>query len=394
MPLSWDDLAGASLARQFPERTAQFPDDTADSLSPERVATLLGAIGPIQAQNARAPFIGLAARIPGVRHAQISAAYASRLIVRGSNLRGTVHTSTPADHALLDAVTHLGQRALQARTLRLVETDLAAVWAAQEAFAAQDPRTPAQLWEHLRDWISEHDPTATPRLNDAAGRYFGFGHGGLIREPLTGSWSGQTAPGYRSASAVLGTDYTAARTGFRNDPDATADALVRLHLARFGPASRHDVAWFSGLGLTAIDRALARAAGSLHQDIGPDERIYWSLPDAPPPRSVDGVRLLPEFDALLCSIDPPARRRFVAPEHYDILWRQENGMLLAPLMVDGRLTGYWRLAGAGRKRSVEVTYFARTRKPRRAEFDQPLAALATAMDLDIDGLTVARHTGT
>jgi len=74
----------------------------------------------------------------------------------------------------------------------------------------------------------------------------------------------------------------------------------------------------------------------------------------------------------------------VAPEHYDILWRQENGMLLAPMMVDGRLTGYWRLVGAGRKRSVEVTYFARTRKPRRAEFDQPLAALAAAMDLDID----------
>lgn len=321
----------------------------------------------------------------------MSAAYEQLGVVRGSNLRGTVHTSTGPDHAVLDAATRLGQRALWARTLRLADARMEEVWSAIEAYAADTWRTPAELADHLRAWIAEHDPDATPRLDNSAGRYFAFGHGGLIRRPLTGPWSGQGSPGYHTATTLLGPDDTSRRAVLLADADAATDALVRRHLTAYGPSSRQDIAWFSGLGLRLVDAALDRAANELTAHEGPDGRTYWDLPGGPAPIELPGVRLLPEFDALLCGFDPPARERFVDAAHYRILWQQENGLLLAPLLLDGRLSGHWRLAGTGRRRILEVAYFAGTRKPRVAELAAPVAALRAVMDLDVTAVSVRKH---
>ena len=51
---SWDDLAGLARARQFPDVPGRDVGAVADALD---------RIGPIQAQTARAPFLGLAARL-------------------------------------------------------------------------------------------------------------------------------------------------------------------------------------------------------------------------------------------------------------------------------------------------------------------------------------------
>ena len=91
---SWAELAAIALHRQFP---------AADS-----VAELVEQVGPIQSQAARAPFLGIAARLTSADHASITAAYEQAAIVRGSTLRGTVHTSTAAVHPILDVLTRLG----------------------------------------------------------------------------------------------------------------------------------------------------------------------------------------------------------------------------------------------------------------------------------------------
>lgn len=150
---------------------------------------------------------------------------------------------------------------------------------------------------------------------------------------------------------------------------------MRLHLAAHGPASRHDLAWWSGAGLRAVDGALTRLGEELTAGTGPDGRVYHDLVGPQPePRELPGVRLLPEFDALLCAYDPPARVRFVDPVHYQRLWSQDNGMILAPLMVDGRLTGWWRVPGSGPRRPGGHLVL-RTRRPRRAELDEPVQHL-------------------
>ena len=212
---SWEDLAGLALARQFPDIAGRDVDAVAEALH---------LIGPIQAQTARSPFLGLAARMPGVTLETISAAYDDHRIVRGSNIRGTVHTSTPEDSPLLEVATRIGQRTLWQRTLKLERTTLEDVWAGIEDFARDEWRTPAELSTHLSAWLREHDPDAGATLDNEAGRYFGFGHGGLIRRPLKGGWQAQGQPGlpHRVGRARRPTDR--ARRSRRRDRRAGAPA--------------------------------------------------------------------------------------------------------------------------------------------------------------------------
>ena len=368
----WDDLRRLSLARQFPDSTGA---------DPPTVAATIARVGPIQSQTARSPYVALGARLPGVTHADVTAAYESWAIVRGSTIRGTVHTSTGADHALLDATTRVGNRSLWTRSLRLEHTSMEEVWAAIEEFAGSAWRTPAELRTFLTTWLVDHEePEAAVRLDTQAGRFLAFGHGGLLRRPLAGDWSGQGAPVYRTATAVL------PRRPVPADPVAEA---VRTHVAAYGPATRHDVAWWSGLGLRQVDALLGRL--ELVWSEGPDGHAYADVPRSPAPRELPGVRLLPEFDAVVCGYGPRGRHRFVAPADNAVLWHRANGLMLAPVLVDGRVGGHWRLEGSGRSKTLAVALFPGARRPRRAELDEPVAALAAALGLPVASVAVTRR---
>ncbi len=366
-----DELRGLSLARQFPE---------IDRVGTDAVVATLERIGPIQSQTARSPYVGLSARLPGLTHADVTEAYESWRILRGSNIRGTVHTSTAADQLLLDATTRVGQRTLWRRFLRLDRAELDDIWAAIERYAADEWRTPAELTAFLSTWLDRHGETeAASRMDHEAGRYFAFGHGGLVRRPLTGDWSRQGAPGYRTASALLPD---------RPVPDDPVLAAVGRHLASYGPASRHDIAWWSGLGLRQVDALLDRL--DLTWRDGPDGRAYADVPGSPDAREVPGVRLLPEFDALLCGYDPRARDRFVAAADNEVLWHRANGLMLAPVLVDGRLGGHWRLEGTRGAKTLAVSSFPGCRRLRKAEVDQAADALSLALGLPIARATLSR----
>jgi hypothetical protein len=315
-----------------------------------------------------------------VTHAAVTEAYEAWRIVRGSTLRGTVHTSTAAQHALLDATTRCAQRTLWRRFLRLDHTELDDVWSAIETYARDDWRSPAELTDHLTRWLDLHgEDESVGRMGDQAGRYFAFGHGGLLRRPLKGPWSGQGAPGYRTATVVL-----------RDRPESADPVLdaVRTHVASYGPACRHDIAWWSGLGLRRVDALLERLEVTWRD--GPDGRAYADLPGSPAPRDLPGVRLLPEFDALLCGYDPRARDRFVAPADNEVLWHRTNGLMLAPVLVDGRIGGHWRLEGPGRTRSLAVWSFPGSRRLRTVDLEEPSAALSAALDVSLASVEVNR----
>ena len=366
----WDELRGLSLARQFPG---------VDGVGAEAAGETVRRIGPIQSQTARSPYAALGARLPGVTHEAITTAYESLAIVRGSTIRGTVHTSTADHHLLLDATTRLGQRAIWVRHLPLQHGEVEDLWLATELFAADSWRTPDELLDHLRGWLLDHGEDVPEAVDRGLGRYLTFGHGDLLRRPLKGSWSGQGAPGYRSATALLPD---------REQPDDAVLEAVRLHLASYGPGSRRDVAWWSGLGLRRVDALLERL--DLVWRDGPGGLPYADVPDAPAARDLPGVRLLPEFDAVLCGYDPKARDRFVDPADHDRLWHKNNGYMLAPVLVDGRIGGYWRIEGSGPDKTLTVTSFAGSRKPRKAEFDEPVAALSAALDVSLGSVTVTR----
>lgn len=365
MALSWEDLAGASLARQFPD----VPDAATDA------AAAVHAIGDMQTQTARSAFIGLGARFPGITHEAISTAYAAGTVVRGSTIRGTVHTASPAHYTVLAEATRVGQHRRWARMLAISDDEIADLWASVEEFA-REWRTPEELREHLLGWLAQHGSSRSRGAGDTApGRYLAFAHGGLVRRPASGDrWEGQGRPLYR----------TFERTG----PATLAD-VVRLHLSVHGPSSRQDVAWWSGMSLGSVDDGLAGL--DVRGEEAPDGRTYLDLPSAPAARDLPGVRLLPEFDALLCGYDPKARDRFVAPAHHRRLWNESNGMLLPPLLVDGRISGFWRAPGTARRRPLEVVWFARTRRPSTAELEEPVAALEAALGITVTEVTISRE---
>lgn len=366
MDTTWDELAARAIARQFP---VPAPD----------VATTLAQMGPIQSQTARSTHLGVAARRPGTTRTEIAEAFESARIVRGSTIRGTVHTATPEHFAALTHATALGQGALWRRSLGVDDDTVAALWAATEVFASEEWRTVDDLSAHAAEWLAQRGHRqAAAHVVTPAGRYLTFGHGGLVRRPVNGAWEGQAAALYRTATQV---------TGHPGGADLTD--VVRLHLEHHGPASRHDLAWWAGVGLRAIDGALARL--DLVEAVGPDGRIYADVPDAPDPAALQGVRLLPEFDALLCAYEPSARTRFITAAHHRRLWNSANGTVLSPLLVDGRITGYWRAMGSAARRALSVHWFAGTRAPRTSELDGPVAAVESALGITVTDLTCSRE---
>ena len=368
--VTWQELGALTLARQFPADPG--PD----------VAATVRRTGPVQSQTARSPFLAMAARRPGVTRDEVAGAYADLALVRGSTLRGTVHTTVPDHHVLLHAATRVGLRRLWQRTLGLQHHEVEDVWEALEAFARDDWRTPEELHAHLLAWLGTHGEDATsPRLSSTQGRNLPFAGGGLVRRPRNGAWEGQGPAEYRTASALLG-----GRSARLADPHVL-DELVRVHLAAHGPASRQDLAGWAGLTLTVVDEVLARL--DLTGVEAPDGRTYADLPGAPSPVDLPGVRLLPEFDALMCAYERSGRQRFLLPEHHDVLWGAANGQVDPPLLVDGRITGSWRAAGSARRRPLTLTSYAGTRVPRRTELEQPVAALEAALGIVITEVRIA-----
>ncbi len=370
MPLTWDELHALSLARQFPSRP------------PADLAGLLEVTGPVQSQTARSAYLGLAARSGALTRSDLDEAYRAAAIVRGSNIRGTVHTSTPRQQVLLDVVARTGQRRLFERSLGVQGPDLDAVWAAVEQFAAPQWRTADELVAELRRVLIGVGGATVDPLDTQLGRYLAFGSGALVRRPGNGDWSGQAAAEYRQALAVHGVARPA-------DVDAALDAAVLLHVRAHGPVSRSDIAWWSGLGLRVVDSVLDRL--DLVRADGPLDRVYVDVRGAPAPGALDGVRLLPEFDAVFCGYDAKSRHRFVDPGHHEILWNSANGVLAPPLLVDGRVTGWWRLAGTGPNRSAQAHWFAGTRRPRKAELAEAFDAAAAMLGLSVTGLTISRE---
>ena len=87
--------------------------------------------------------------------------------------------------------------------------------------------------------------------------------------------------------------------------------------------------------------------------------------------------MLPEFDALMCGYDPAARDRFAEPDHLRPAWNQSNGMVLPPLLVDGRITGYWRATGLGEEAAARGGVVRGHPQARMAELDEPVGSPET-----------------
>lgn len=364
--LTWEELAQATLARQFPG----VPGPT--------VPDALRRMGPIQSQVARSVYTGLASRRPGTMYDEVENAYAAGEIVRGSSLRGTVHAMVPEQHPILDAVTRHGMERGW-RTHLQVEPALAQ--AEMEAFARDSWRSVPELREHLADWVATNGGATE---HTTASQSFAHAHSALIRRPIAGKgWDRQTAPEYRLARAAHDLAEPPPH------PEALAAACL-IHVRAHGPSSAADIAWWSGEPVKLVTVSLTRLVetGTLTAADGPGDQPFYDDPTLNVSSAQPGTLLLPEFDSLLCGYAPKNRVRFVDEDARDYYWAMSNGLLNCVLLHDGRLRGSWKLTGTGKKRHLVVRMFPGQRRVGAAALAASLSSIATVLDIATPDLEI------
>ncbi len=307
------ELNRATLARQLLLDRRQLP-----------VVRALERLAGLQAQWAPAPYVGLWTRLERFRRETLERALLREQVVRAVLMRGTVHL---VSRARLRTVRVGGG---PPPWVRPASAELAArVHDALLEFG-REPRTRAEVLAWLREAHQiDHD--------GGAGLWYALRTvGRLTHAPASGTWKQP-----RETRYVL-IDHE------QIDPLPARERLVRRYLGAFGPATRADIAEWSGLRVRDFEPALD-GLEPLRRFRDERGRELLDLPRAPlpPGDSRAPVRFLPRYDNLVLSHSD--RSRVVAEEHRRTVIHG-GGMVEATFLVDGFVAGLWRLDG-GRVRT-------------------------------------------
>jgi hypothetical protein len=145
---------------------------------------------------------------------------------------------------------------------------------------------------------------------------------------------------------------------------------VRRYLRAFGPATRADIAGWSGLRVSDFADALDTLE-PLRRLRDEDGRELLDLPRAPlpPPETRAPVRFLPKWDNTLLA---HADRRRVLPEDLRKAVIAKNGDVTQTFLVDGLVAGSWTVDKKGK---VSVAPFAPLPRAARRDVEDESARL-------------------
>lgn len=327
--LTQRQLNRATLARQMLLERAS-----------ESAVAAVEQLAGMQAQEARPPFIGLWSRVAGLRREDVAQALLRRELVRATLMRGTIHLFSAADYAqfrlTMQPVLDGGMQALGDRAEDL---DAAAVLQAAQNLLTGEPRP----FNDIRALLQEQFPQADDR---ALGLMVRMGLP-LVLIPSDHRWGHAANAAFGLAGEWLG--------ALRNEPDSLA-GLVRRYLAGFGPASVSDAqVWLGMKGLKPVFEAMRPELLEFRDERG---KALFDLPDAPRPDAEQSapVRFLPEFDNLLLSHSD--RTRVIADEHRSLVYQKGNLRLSATILVDGVVSGMWRVERKRKEATLTITPFA------------------------------------
>jgi hypothetical protein len=328
------ELNRATLARQVLLERRRLP-----------VVRTLERLAGLQAQWAPAPYVGLWTRIEGFRRSTLERALLREQAVRAVLMRGTVHLVSRRDYGLL------GSAVAPPPWVRPESAELAERVHDSLLEFGREPRTRGEVLAWLRETHGiNHD--------GGAGLWYALRTGGrLTHAPASGTWKQP-----RETRYVL-IDHE------QVDPLPAREHLVRRYLAAFGPATRADLAEWSGLRVLDLEPALD-SLEPLRRYADERGRDLLDLPRAPlpPGDSPAPVRFLPRYDNLVLS--HADRTRVLADDHRRIVIHG-GGMVEATFLVDGFVAGMWRVEG-GR---VRVEPFAPLPRVWRREVEDEAARL-------------------
>ena len=316
--------------------------------SPASLPRALERLAGIQAQYAPSMYIGLWSRLEGLEREQLTRALERRTVVEATLMRVTIHLVSRRDYWPFALATREARRALWLRGER----------------RAPGAREMAAAAERLREHLAE-GPLRRARVEELLGKPIAAGVGlwiDLVRAPPSGTWERRRADLYAAADVWLGPPAMTV-------PESV-DLLVRRYLGAFGPASRGDIASWSGLALGALAPALERLRLRRFRAESGDELLDLPRGPLPDPQTPAPVRFLPTWDATLLV---HARRTGLLPEQYRArIFNPRNPHSLPTFLVDGAVAGIWRHRG-GR---IELEPFARLDGATRRELAEEAERLA------------------
>jgi hypothetical protein len=145
--------------------------------------------------------------------------------------------------------------------------------------------------------------------------------------------------------------------------------LVRRYLGGFGPASRKDIASFTGLAPATLEPVIGRLGLRRFRDESGGELLDVSRAPLPDPDTPAPVRFLPTWDVTLLV---HARRTQILPErHRPRVFDTKTPHSVATFLVDGQVAGTWR----EEKGRVRLEPFERLSREVRREVDEEASRL-------------------
>ncbi len=283
--------------------------------------TAIERLAGMQAQYSPSPYIGLWSRLNDFKREELEVAVLGDRVLKATLMRGTLHLVSRQDfgryrvasrspyHVYTQTVQQLRARGVDVEAIR--EEIIAAV--RQRPLKRMEIRTMAR--HRVPDDMPEWAAWSTVALS-----------GDLI------NLQGDARFGYFGGSR-----YRVAPED-ESEPDGALRHVAAAYFAAFGPATRADLAQWSGQSVSSFAAALDELGlVSLRAE---DGRVLLDLPDAPRPELgiPAPVRFLPKWDNLLLAY---ARRERVLPEPYRKIVIRKNGDVLPTFLVDGLVAGTW-----------------------------------------------------
>jgi hypothetical protein len=307
--LTEHELNRALLARQMLLERSVVP-----------IPRALERMGFLQDQYAPSGYIGLWTRVEGFEREDLTRALEQRKVVQGTLLRATIHlvsrrdywpVMTAVDEPLRDWWFRAWKRRDEWHRLRAIDKRARVLLAGRTLRRAEIIDAlglAAPDWAGVGLW--------TP----------------LLRVPPSGTWEQRRADRYGVAADWIGPSSATAGAG--------RELVVRRYLAGFGPASRKDIASFTGLPATLLAPVIERLPLRTFRDEAGGELLDVRGAPLPDPDVPAPVRFLPTFDATLLV---HARRTQILPERFrPLIFQTKNPQSAPTFLVDGQVAGTWK----------------------------------------------------
>lgn len=335
--LTLRELNRATLTRQLLLERETMP-----------LPAVIERLAGLQAQLARAPYVGLWTRVRDLQRETLDHLIDNRMVIKATWVRATLHLCSADDYVrfrttLQPMLTRAASTIGKGRSAKFDQNKL--LEAARE-YIGEKPRTFAEISEMVSILMPDQDVGAL--------RYAIRMHLPLVQVPVTGGWSYSNQPEFTLADSWIGRSISS---------EDRLPELVFRYLAAFGPASVTDMQTWSGM--PAMKEAFEKLKPELKLYRAEGRREFFDAPDlAIPSGDVPApVRFLPEFDNLLLSHSN--RARVIADQHRSKVYLP-GLRVAATILIDGFVSGVWKIEQAKNAAALVIEPFDKLTRNNRA----------------------------